>query len=75
MAANPEALPRCSRSLTGLPSCTEQIVLRLPPATDQQLARILMGSPMDIPMQLPLPSTRTAGRAKLEDFQMFLNQP
>jgi hypothetical protein len=35
----------------------------MPPATDQQLARILMGSPMDIPMQLPLPSTRTAGRA------------
>jgi hypothetical protein len=59
------------------PSCTEQIVLRMQPPTDQQLARILMGSPMDIPMQLPLPSTRTAGRAVFQAgrLQDVLNQP
>jgi hypothetical protein len=47
------------------------------PPTDQQLARILMGSPMDIPMQLPLPSTRTAGRAVFQAgrLQDVLNQP
>jgi hypothetical protein len=36
------------------------------PATDRQLAQILMGSPMDIPMQSPVPSARTAGRAAFQ---------
>jgi hypothetical protein len=49
----------------------------MPPATDQQLARILMGSPADIPAQLPLPSARTAGRAAFQAGRLddVLNQP
>jgi hypothetical protein len=59
------------------PSCTEQILLRIPPATDQQLARILMESPADIPVRLPVPSARTAGRAAFQAgrLQDVLNQP
>jgi hypothetical protein len=34
--------------------------------TDQQLAKILMWSPADMPTQLPLPSARTAGRAAFQ---------
>lgn len=34
--------------------------------TDQQLGKILMGSPADIPRQMPLPSARGAGRAAFQ---------
>jgi hypothetical protein len=63
------------RRIVGIPFGKMRDSLRS--RTDQRLAEILMGSPADMPRQMPLPSARTAGMAGYQAGRLsdVLNQP